>query len=406
MSTPIGHDPALRMFEDALSSLKSRHLYRTLRCVASGQDAVITIHDQVYRNFGSNNYLGLANHPVVKAAAAEAVMTYGVGAGASRLITGTMTLHERCEAALAAFTGAEAALLFGGGYAANVGLIPALIESMGGPEGIIFGDRYNHASLIDGCRLSRAAFKIYRHKDLDQLDRLLGRTAPRRPRLIVTDGVFSMDGDLAPLPELLALAHRHGALLLVDDAHGTGVMGATGRGTCEHFGLHHHDARLVHMGTLSKALGGFGAFVAGSSSLIAYLQNRCRSFLYTTAPPPALAAAAIAALAIIDREPERRAALWRHRHRCVTALHQLGYDLMGSESPIIPVRIGEPATALAMAEALLVRGCFVPAIRPPTVPSGTDRLRLSLMATQTDDDIAALIDALREAGRRHHLIPS
>jgi glycine C-acetyltransferase/8-amino-7-oxononanoate synthase len=393
------------MFEDALTSLKSRHLYRTLRCVASGQDAAITMQEQVYRNFGSNNYLGLANHPDVKAAAAEAVMAYGVGAGASRLLTGTMTLHERCEAALAAFTGAEAALLLGGGYAANVGLIPALIESAGGPKGVIFADRHNHASLVDGCRLSRATFKIYRHKDIDQLHRLLGRTAPGRPTLIVTDGVFSMDGDLAPLPELLALAHRYGALLVVDDAHGTGVMGAAGRGTCEHFGLPHDD-RLIHMGTLSKALGGFGAFVAGPSSLIAYLQNRCRSFLYTTAPPPALAAAAIAALAIITLEPERRAALWRHRNRCATALRELGYDLMGSETPIIPIRIGNPATALAMADALLARGCFVPAIRPPTVPAGTDRLRLSLMATHSDDDITALIDALREAGRLHRLIPT
>ncbi|MBI3621510.1 MAG: 8-amino-7-oxononanoate synthase [Nitrospirae bacterium] len=393
------------MFEAALTSLKARHLYRTLRTIASGQNATITLHGRACRNFGSNNYLGLADHPEVKAAAVEAVMTYGVGAGASRLITGTMPPHEQCEAALAAFTGAEAALLLGGGYAANVGLIPALMESTGGPDGVLFADRYNHASLVDGCRLSRAGFKIYRHKDLEQLDRLLARTPPRAPKLIVTDGVFSMDGDLAPLPGLLALARRYDALLFVDDAHGTGVMGHTGRGTCEHFGLPHDD-RLIHMGTLSKALGGFGAFVAGPASLIAYVQNRCRSFLYTTAPPPALAAAATAALAIIDREPERRAALWRHRARCAEALSRMGYDLMGSETPILPVRIGDPATALAVADGLLARRCFAPAIRPPTVPTGTDRLRLSLMATHTTDDIDALIDALREAGRRHHLIPS
>jgi glycine C-acetyltransferase/8-amino-7-oxononanoate synthase len=393
------------MFEDALTSLKARHLYRTLRTIASGQNATITLHEQAYRNFGSNNYLGLADHPEVKAAAVEAVTTYGVGAGASRLITGTMPPHERCEAALAAFTGAEAALLLGGGYAANVGLIPALIESTGGPQGAVFADRYNHASLVDGCRLSRAAFKIYRHKDLEQLDRLLARTPPRTPKLIVTDGVFSMDGDLAPLPGLLALAHRYDALLFVDDAHGTGVMGPTGRGTCEHFGLPHDD-RLIHMGTLSKALGGFGAFVAGSSSLIAYVQNRCRSFLFTTAPPPALAAAATAALAIIDREPERRTALWEHRTRCAEALSGMGYDLMGSETPILPVRIGDPSTALAVADELLARGCFAPAIRPPTVPTGTDRLRLSLMATHTHDDIDTLIEALRETGQRQRLIPS
>jgi 8-amino-7-oxononanoate synthase len=389
------------MFEDTLTSLKTRHLYRTLRCVSSGQDAVITLHDKVYRNFGSNNYLGLANHPEVKAAAAEAVMAYGVGAGASRLITGTMTLHEQCEAALAAFARTEAALLIGGGYMANVGVIPALI----GPEGVVFADRYNHASLVDGCRLSRAAFKVFRHKDLDQLGRLLDRTAPGSPRLIVTDAVFSMDGDLAPLPDLLDLAHRYDALLLVDDAHGTGVMGPTGRGSIEHFGLPQDD-RVIHMGTLSKALGGFGAFVAGPFSLIAYLQNRCRSFLFTTAPPPALAAAAITALTIINREPERRAALWRHRDRCVTTLRQLGFDLMATETPIIPIRIGDPAKAVAMAEALLDRGCCVPAIRPPTVPSGTDRLRLSLMATHTDEDVTVLIEALHDAGRLHQLIAS
>jgi 8-amino-7-oxononanoate synthase len=391
------------MFEDALTSLKTRHLYRSLRCVASSQDAAITLHDQVYRNFGSNNYLGLANHPEVKTAAVHAVMTYGVGAGASRLLTGTMTLHEQCETALAAFTGAEAARLFGSGYTANIGLIPALFESGGKSEGVIFADRYNHASLVDGCRLSRAAFKVYRHKEVEQLERLLERTAPRRQKLIVTDAIFSMDGDLAPLPELLALAHRYNALLLVDDAHGTGVMGPTGRGTCEHFNLPHDD-RLIHMGTLSKALGGFGAFVVGPASLIAYLQNRCRSFLYTTAPPPALAAAAMAALTIIDREPERRTALWQHRNRCASALLQLGYDLMGSTTPIIPIRIGDPATAVAMADALLARRCFVPAIRPPTVPAGTDRLRLSLMATHTEDDINTLIDAFHEAGRHHGII--
>jgi len=389
------------MFEQTLASLKTRHLYRTLRGVSSSQDSVITIHGQVYRNFGSNNYLGLANHPEVKAAAAEAVMAYGVGAGASRLITGTMTLHEQCEAALAAFTGTKAALLFGAGYLANVGLIPALI----GPDGVVFADRYNHASLVDGCRLSRAAFKVYRHKDLEQLGRLLERTAPGTPKLIVTDAVFSMDGDLAPLPGLLALARRYDALLLVDDAHGTGVIGPRGRGSPEHFGLPHND-RLIHMGTLSKALGGLGAFVAGSSSLIAYLQNRCRSFLFTTAPPPAMAAAAIAALSIIDREPERRAALWRHRDRCALALRQFGFDLMASETPILPIRIGDPAAAVAVAESLLARGFLVPAIRPPTVPSGTDRLRLSLMATHTDEDISALIEACRQAGRIHGLIPS
>lgn len=387
------------MFEETLTSLKTHHLFRTLRCVTSSQDARVAFDGRVYRNFGSNNYLGLANHPAVNAAAMEAISTYGVGAGASRLITGTMTLHETCEAALAAFKRTEAALLFNSGYTANLGLIPALI----GRDGLIFADRSNHASLVDGCRLSRATLRVYRHKDVEQLNRLVANSSSNRPKLIVTDGVFSMDGDLAPLPPLLELARRYDALLLVDDAHGTGILGPTGRGTCEHFQLVDDD-RLIQMGTLSKALGGFGAFVAGPRSLIAYLQNRCRSFLYTTALPPALAAAAVAALAIIEREPERRARLWRHRQRCEGELTRMGYDLMGSETPILPIRIGDPTRALAVSEALLQRGCFVPAIRPPTVPKGTDRLRISLMATHAAEEIDRLLEALRDIGRQHGLM--
>jgi 8-amino-7-oxononanoate synthase len=391
------------MFEETLTSLKAAHLFRSLRSVASSQDARLTIQGHVYRNFGSNNYLGLANHPEIKAAAVEATIAYGVGAGASRLVTGTMTLHEECETALAAFKHTEAALLFNSGYTANIGLIPALI----GQDGIIYADRANHASLFDGCRVSRAKLKIYRHTDVEQLDRVLANSPPRAPKLIITDGLFSMDGDLAPLPRLLELAHCHAALLLVDDAHGTGVMGPTGRGTCEHFQLAppaHPDDRLIQMGTLSKALGGFGAFVAGPRSLIAYLQNRCRSFLYTTALPPAVAAAATAALAIVQREPARRARLWHHRHRCAAELTRMGYDLMGSETPILPLRVGDPARALAISDALIQRGCLVPAIRRPTVPKGTDRLRLSLMATHTDEDIDALLDALHDVGRLHGMI--
>ncbi len=381
------------MFEETLTSLNTHHLLRTLRCVSSSQDAVITMQGRTYRNFGSNNYLGLANHPEIRAAAIDAITEYGVGAGASRLLSGTMTLHETCEHAIAAFKHTESALLFGGGYAANVGLIPALIDR----GGVIFADRLNHASLFDGCRLSRAALKVYRHKDVDQLGRLLDRTPVDTPKLIVTDGVFSMEGDLAPLPPLLELAHRHSCLLLVDDAHATGVIGPDGRGTSDHFQL--RDDRLIQMGTLSKALGGFGAYVAGTRSLIAFLQNRCRSFLYTTALPPALAAAAHAALAIITREPDRRARLWQHRRRCVDALTRMGYDLMGSETPIIPLRIGDPAAALEIADALLERQCYVPAIRPPTVPKGTARLRLSLMATHTEADLDHLLEALRAVGR-------
>ncbi len=387
------------MFEHELAELADQHLLRRLRLVESATGPLVTIAGRQAILMASNDYLGLAAHRRLKQAATEAIARYGVGAGASRLVSGTLPPHRDLEAALARFKGTEAALTFGSGYLVNLGLIPALA----GPGDLILADRLCHASLLDGCRLSGAEFRVYRHGDLAHLDQLLSRRPARRAVLIVTDGVFSMDGDLAPLPGLLDLAERYEARLLVDDAHGTGVMGKEGRGTAEHFGV---EARLpVQMGTLGKALGAAGAYVAGPGSLIEYLVNRARSFIYTTAPPPAIAAAAVAALEVVEREPARRARLWANRARLHGGLAALGFTLGPSESPIIPVLVGEAEPALALAERLWEHGVLAPAIRPPTVPKGTSRIRLTITSEHSPEQIARVLDAFAAAGREMGLIP-
>ncbi len=386
------------MFEDRLRELEEQHLLRRLRLVESEPGPVATVEGRRVIVMASNNYLGLATHPLLKRAAIEATTRYGVGSGASRLVSGTLPPHQDLEAALARFKATEAALVFGSGYLANVGLIPSLI----GSGGLILADRLCHASLIDGCRLSGADLRVFRHRDLAQLDSLLARRSPRRDTLIVTDGVFSMDGDLAPLPELVALAERYAARLVVDDAHGTGVMGLHGRGTLEHFGV---ESRIpFHMGTLGKALGTSGAYVAGPQSLIRYLVNTARSFIYTTAPPPGTAAASVAALELLQAEPERRARLWDNRNHFQTGLKALGFRLAESQSPIIPVLIGEPRQALTLAERLLELGVYAPAIRPPTVPKETSRIRTTVTSEHTREQLDAVLAAFRNAGQELGLI--
>jgi glycine C-acetyltransferase/8-amino-7-oxononanoate synthase len=302
------------------------------------------------------------------------------------------------EAAIARFKESEASLVFGSGYLANLGLIPSLI----GPGGFILADRLCHASLLDGCRLSGASFRRYRHRDLDHLVSLLTARPGRRKTLIVTDGVFSMDGDLAPLPELLDLADRYGAQVLVDDAHGTGVMGREGRGTLEHFGV---ESRLpFHMGTLSKALGTYGAYVAGPAALIRYLVNRARSFIYTTALPPAAAAAALAAIEVVRSDPARRARLWANQQRFLAGLRSLGFRLPDTQSPIIPVLIGDPEKAVTLAERLLQLGVYAPAIRPPTVPRETSRIRTTVTSEHTGDQLDQVLASLKQAGQELALI--
>jgi 8-amino-7-oxononanoate synthase len=386
------------MFERHLQKLDEQHLMRRLRTMASATGPSVTLENRPVILLSSNNYLGLATHPVVVEAAIAATREYGVGSGASRLVCGSLPPHQALETALARFKGTEAALTFAAGYLANISVIPVLI----GKEGLILADRLCHASLIDGCRLSGAAFRVYRHRDMDHLERLLKRRPRATSTLIVTDGVFSMDGDIAPLDDIAALAERYDAAVFVDDAHGTGVLGQGGRGSLEHCKV---EGRLpYHMGTLSKALGSVGAYLAGSASFIAYLVNTCRAFTYTTAPTPASAAAASAALQVIRQEPERRARLWHNRETLAGGLTRLGYQLAASESPILPILVGHSDRALSFAEALLEQGVYAPAIRPPTVPSNTSRIRVTITADHTAAHIEKALTAFQRAGQALNLI--
>ncbi len=386
------------MFKEYLQTLQDQHLLRRLRTIASATGPTVTLDNHTVILLSSNNYLGLAAHPAVVEAAVAATRQYGAGSGASRLVCGSLTPHEALETALAQFKGTEAVLTFAAGYLANISVIPALI----GKDGLILADRLCHASLIDGCRLSGATFRVYRHRDMNHLEQLLSRRPSTKPTLIVTDGIFSMDGDIAPMRDIALLAERYGAAVYVDDAHGTGILGKTGRGTLEHCEVESHVP--YHMGTLSKALGSAGGYLAGSATFIAYLVNTCRAFTYTTAPPPASAAAATAALGVIRREPERRAQLWQNRERLAQGLSRLGFHLAPSESPILPIIVGDPDRAMNLAHTLLTLGVYAPAIRPPTVPPATSRIRLSITADHTSAHIDQALAALAQAGRELDMI--
>lgn len=388
----------LGFIDEELESLRRRSLYRETLCVEGAQGRTIRVDDNELLCFCSNDYLGLSTDPRVRRAAAEAAEAFGTGATASRLINGTMRPHEALERRLARFKNAEAALVFPTGYMANLGTIAALV----GKGDVVYADRLCHASLIDGCRLSGASFRVFPHCDAQALERALRRGVRARRRLIVTDGVFSMDGDLAPLPALAEVASRYEAILLVDDAHGTGVLGATGRGTAQH--LSAEDGIDVAIGTLSKALGSLGGFVTGSARLIDYLIQRARTFIYTTASPPSALAAALAALEIAEKEPARRVRLLRLARTLRQKLISLGLNVPEGETPIIPVIIGDSARALRMSQFLRREGFLVPAIRPPAVPPGTARLRISVQASHTDNDIARLANAFR-AWQEGHFEP-
>lgn len=376
-----------------LARVRENGLYRVLRPIDGAQDAVVSLDGHDVLLFSSNNYLGLANHPALKRAAAEAIERFGCGSGASRLISGSMAVHHELEARLAALKKTEAALVFPTGYHANVGVLSALM----GPGDTILSDNLNHASIIDGCRLSRAEVRVYPHGDTQALAALLAACAPSGRRLIVTDTVFSMDGDLAPLAELVELARRHDAWLMVDEAHATGVFGPHGGGLVEQAGL--VDRVDIHMGTLGKALGGIGAYVAGSRELIDWLVNRARSFIYTTGMPPAAAASALAALDLVEREPERRQRLWDNTRFLSDGLRELGYRIGDSRSQILPIIIGDARQTMALAEATLRRGVFAHGIRPPTVPEGTSRIRVTPMATHTRAQLERTLDAFEAAGK-------
>ena len=384
----------LRDVEQAIKKLETQHLRRQLRIVESPSDTTITIEGRRFISMASNNYLGLANHPAVTQAAIEAIEQWGLGAGAARLISGTMTPHHQLERDLAHFKQVEAALTFGTGYTTNLGLLPSLIDR----EGLILADRYCHASLIEACQLAKARLRVFHHNDAEHLEHLLKKRERARPTLVVTEGVFSMDGDLAPLPDFLTLCQTHDATLVIDDAHGTGVMGEHGRGTIEHFGLNPRD--VIQMGTLSKAIGTSGGYVAGAAALKDYLINTSKAFIYTTAPPPAIAAGASAAIRIVQQEPARRARLRENQRALHTALTDLGFQLTDTQSPILPIIVKSPETALKMAQALYEAGVYVPAIRPPTVPKHSSRLRLTVSSEHTQGAVGER-DADVTTGRKN-----
>ena len=377
-------------FDGELARLREQGLYRALRRVEGDQGPTLLIEGREVINFSSNNYLGLANHPALCHAAKGAIDRYGCGSGASRLISGNMTLHEELEDKIAELKGTEAALVFNSGFQANTGVIPVLA----GEGDVILSDTLNHASIIDGCRLARAKIVVYGHCDLNDLERGLKNSRSNSRKLIVTESLFSMDGDEAPLADIVSLAEKHGAMLMVDEAHATGVYEPNGAGLVAKLGL--GDRVLVQMGTLGKALGGFGAYVAGSKALRELLINRCRSFIFTTSLPPAVMAMAIAAIDLVKRKPEQRQRLRDNCEHLRGGLKALDFTLGNSRSQILPLMIGDATRCMKLSEDLLQRGVFAQGIRPPTVPPGTSRLRITLMATHTAEYIDQALRAFEE----------
>jgi glycine C-acetyltransferase/8-amino-7-oxononanoate synthase len=385
--------------QDRLDELKGLSLYRRMRMVSGPQGPRVVLDGKPVLLLCSNNYLGLADHPRVREAAADAAMRWGAGAGASRLVSGNMTLHRRLEDRLAAFKGTQSALLFGSGYLANLGVVPALARR----GEIVFSDELNHASIIDGCRLSGAETFVYRHGDVDNLAWGL-RNADGRGALIVTDGVFSMDGDVAPLEEIVELARRHDVRVMVDDAHGTGTLGPGGRGAVAEAGL---DGEVdVIVGTLGKALGSYGAFVACDHAVTRYLVNAARPLIFSTGLPPAAAAAAMAALDLLQEQPRRVERLADNAATLRDELAREGFDVSGPETQIVPLIVGEADLAMRICEAALEQGVFAQAIRPPTVPDGTSRLRLAVMASHTGAELRDAARILAQAALRNGFRPS
>jgi 8-amino-7-oxononanoate synthase len=378
--------------EARLDELRALGLRRRTRLVHGPQGPHVLLDGKPVLLLCSNNYLGLADHTRVREAAADAAMRWGVGAGASRLVSGTMTIHRRLEERLAAFKRREAALLFGSGYLANAGVVAALAR----PGDVVFSDELNHASIVDGCRLSRAEVFVYDHGDTDHLAWGIAR-AEGRGALIVTDGLFSMDGDVAPLDDIVELAQRHRLRVIVDEAHGTGTLGPGGRGATAAAGL--SDEVDVIVGTLGKALGSYGAFVACDRTMAAYLVNSARTFIFSTALPPPAVAAALAALDLLQERPERVDRLAINAAALRGALTDEGFDTSGSSTHILPLVLGEADLAIRVCERALERGVFAQAIRPPTVPPGTSRLRLAVMASHRPEELRSAATTLAAAAR-------
>ncbi len=379
-------------YSDELTRLDNEGLLRTLP-IAEGTDATITIDGKECLNFCSNNYLNLANHPEVIKAAKDAMDKYGVGSGASRLVTGTMDAHLELEDKISEFKGTTKTLLFNSGYHANLGVISALADR----DSEIFMDKLNHASIIDGAILSRAAITRYPHKDVEYLEDKL-KTSTAKKKFVITDGVFSMDGDFAPLNDILYTANKYDALLIIDDAHGTGATGKYGKGTLD--ALNIKAKNVLQIGTLGKAIGTFGAFVTGDKDIagdvIDYIKNTARSFIYTTSLPPALCVASIRAIELIDEEPMRRGRLWDNGSYLKEELRLIGCDTGESETQIMPVVIGSESETLLLRDSLLEDGIFVQAIRPPSVPKGSARLRITVMSDHSREQLDKLASSLKK----------
>jgi glycine C-acetyltransferase len=388
------HNP-LAYLHDQIEQWKSEGTYQRLRVLESASAAESRFDGKEVINLASNNYLGLTTHPKLCEAAIEGVRRYGAGSGAVRTISGTMTLHMKLEERIAAFKNVEACVVFQSGFAANAGTVSAIL----GPDDHIISDELNHASIIDGCRLSRAKIHVFPHKDAAAAERLLAEldSAPGR-KLLISDGVFSMDGDIGPLPGLVEAAGKHGAIMMVDDAHASGVLGRNGRGTVDHFGLH---GRVdIQVGTLSKAIGVLGGYVCGSRDLIEFLYHRARPFLFSTSHPPAVAAACLAAFDVLEQEPERIERMWENTRYFKAGLRSAGFDTGSSETPITPVMVGEARQAHQLSRELFERGVLATGIGFPTVPKGKARVRTIVTATHTTAELDCALEAFRGAGKK------
>ena len=384
-------DP-LQYLADELASLKEQGLYRQLRVLDAEQKAKTSIDHRTVVNLSSNNYLGLTTHPKLRERAFQAINDLGVGSGSVRTIAGTMAIHMELEERLAAFKKTEATVVFQSGFTANAGTVSSILTK----EDVIISDELNHASIIDGARLSRATIKVFPHKDAHAARKILQELPKAQRKLLITDGVFSMDGDIGALPELCDLADEFGCIMMVDDAHASGVFGKNGRGTVDHFELH---GRVdIQVGTLSKAIGALGGYVAGSRALIEFLYHRARPFLFSTSHPPAVAAACLAALDVLESEPQWIDRLWENTRFFKAGLHALGFNTGLSESPITPVIAGEGALAMKLSDRLFEEGVFAQGLAFPTVPRGKARVRTIVTATHTRDELQFALDSFKKVG--------
>ncbi|MCL4424329.1 MAG: glycine C-acetyltransferase [Firmicutes bacterium] len=388
----------LAFLQEDLDELKRQGLYRDLRVVDGEQKARCVIDGKEVINLSSNNYLGLTTHPRLRQAAMAAVEKFGVGSGAVRTIIGTMSMHQELEEKIARFKHTEAALVFQSGFTTNTGVIPAVV----GKDDVVISDELNHASIIDGCRLSRADIKRFPHRDMDGLKKALEESQGYRRKLVITDGVFSMDGDIAPLPDIVDLAERYGAMTMVDDAHASGVLGRNGRGTVDHFDLH---GRVdIQVGTLSKAIGVLGGYVAGPMVLRQWLIQRARPFLFSTSHPPAVTAACLAAFDLLLEEPQLIDRLWENARYFKAGLRELGFDTGASETPITPVIIGEGALTMRFSDRLFEEGVFAQGIAYPTVPPEKSRVRTIVAASHTRKDLDEALEIFARVGRELKII--